>query len=167
MVFFANSGITWPHLESLTSDAGSQSLEAASELLSVIAKMEGRTETRPEDQSHAIDEIARKFRSAADLYEKAIPQVDDRILFPLSLAEVELASVYGPPWRDPDFFPTTPKLAYRDLASRLYTLAANVTDIKFEKPKSELAPLIFQLMGEWERLASMARLIAVLNLRKS
>ncbi|TAU55739.1 hypothetical protein ELI43_24380 [Rhizobium leguminosarum] len=166
MTFFANSGVTWPNLEHLTSEAGALSLEAASELLSIVSKLEKEETT--ENRSKEISATSKKFRDASKLYKSIVTQISvDAEFSYIAQSEMELANVSTYPWISEDLinFPLSTREAYRDISVRLDTLAATITDISFDKQKVDLAPLIFRLMGDWERLSAIARIVAVLNRR--
>ena len=168
MTFFANSGISWPNLHTITSDAGSKTLDAASDLLEILAALEGDTD---KDLQTIKNNASRKLDKAITLYKKILDDVDDVPLAPLSTAEYELASIeHFPPF--PIYPPYTrdgylgsPRQLYSEIIVRLQTLSSRLTDFDVAKPKEQLAYQAFQLMHDWERLAILARIIAVANRR--
>jgi len=181
MTFFANSGVAWPKLEQITQKAGQRSFEAASELWGVLASIEGsQADSKPDGGytaeriyrlSNSLKEVARQYREVAE-------QTDDRYASSLSLAEFELAAIlpsgryerrlYDLPYYRYFDEDVSVRDLYRELATRLEILAAQLAALEpTSREKEDLAPQVFQIMLQWEQLAVLGRLIAVMNRRKS
>jgi hypothetical protein len=166
VTIFANSGPKWRTTEETTTNAGTQALEAASGLWRLLAAIESG---KGADQSKTVARAYEKVTAAMELYESIVPTVDDSPLPPLSPAEFQGAALYPYP-SHPDasfieYSSASPQKLYRELITRLDTLRRRLNSLDLQKPKEDLAPQAFQLMQDWEALARLGRVIAVINRR--
>lgn len=179
MTFFANSGITWPKFERETREAGAHSLDAASRIWKLLAYLEDRY-----DRNFDQDEIANCASSldlASNIYSDIADQLKYEIIPGVTAAELDLASVnfpirhsiYGSPRRYQQSFFYALFLdddislgrLYLELSQRSAHLAASVRALDIKRESKDLAPQAFQLMKQWEILAILGRIVAVLNRR--
>jgi hypothetical protein len=176
MTFFANSGVAWPNVELITRQAGEKALQGGSRLWQFLAGLEGRSPDSRGESDERGDRITNTelLRDAAQGYRAVIDQIDGGLVAELSLAEMELANIgpypfyyYGFPY--PDFDrrgPVSVRDLYNELALRLEVLASHIISFEPQRDKRDLAPQTFLLMRQWEALATLARIIAVLNRRE-
>lgn len=174
MTFFANAGVTWPHLDSLLRDAGRSALEGGTRLWHLFAILEGEdTRVRREDGVGIKEECVRHLRQAAVLFERSIDDMPDQPFDGLRPSEVDLAALpyysryYGP---SEEWFRMWPggasvRFIYMELIKRLQILAADVSVLNIEGDSRDLAPQVFRLMKSWEIISLFARVLAVANQR--
>ena len=180
MTFFANTGITWPELKQETLDAGAASLQAASLLWRVFAGLEYR-EMSPERRElegeirKDLSACAESLRMASKIYRRVADKLQEETLSPLTPAELDLASLRAP-FRydgDPlfDLYSSQPRISvgalYLELSQRTANLAAAVATFEIDHGGFDLAPQVFQMMRQWEALAALGRVVAVLNRRRN
>jgi hypothetical protein len=157
----------------ITAQAGAQSLDAGSDLWAIFRDLEGYGS--PPDIVNRAQATANKLRNAAELYRGVLAQVGDESIAPLSPAELEVAA-FDLFEFDFSYYPfarrnilsglDTPREFYQELITRLQTLAASLANLNLFGSKESLAPTAFQIMRLWERLAVLARVIAVINRRE-
>jgi hypothetical protein len=177
MTFFANSGIAWPNYAVATQHAGTQSLEAFSEIWRLLAALEARG-----DQSVAYVDIdltksAKSLESAGLTYETIAQTLRNVTIAALTPAEYELAGltpfVVYPSYLDASIYSLfagkeiRPSQLYQELAQRTNTLAAFMKAFEPKRSNPDLVPQAFQFMRQLEVLSTLGRIIAVLNQRKT
>ena len=174
MTFFANSGIAWPKLEQQTREAGADSLEGGSQLWMLFARLE-RGAPEPGNRD-AIAQAAEQLDRASNVYRSIAAQLDGQIVDGLSPSELELAAVrvrptsYDEEWaldRLERMRHIPIAESYRELSRRLRTLASNLRAFAPNREDTDLAPSVFGMMRQWEMIASLARIIAVVSRRSN
>lgn len=175
MTFFANSGTAWPRYESETREAGGDALDAASQLWKIFSILErDRQESNQTITPEMMQNCAYKLDSASSVYRDIALQIGEEYIEGLTLADVELAALH--PYRsgpyDEEFMElfrggrlSGAKL-YVELAQRLAALASSVRAFEPRRQRRDLAPQIFRMMQEWERVDQLGRVIAVVNRRE-
>jgi hypothetical protein len=169
MTFFANAGISWPNVEAQLREAGTQALDAGAHFWGFIAAMERWSPDGHEDfevAEHLRDICIGKLLRAADIYSNNLKSIGDIQVRQLDQAEIELVDGLRPP---SDRFRIVGRSfnmrqLYEVLIQRIRELAQQLAHLEVRRRK-EITPLVFQNMQQWERIAMLARLIAVLNLR--
>jgi len=173
MVFFANSGTTWPNLEHLTQEAGHDALDGASKLWRALALIEGRelTLTEKDEEREKLAGAASQLRNAARLYRDVESKISNGLTEKLSPAEIDLAALVNVTSHDSPFYDlfllnyiNVQKL-YNEIAIRLEILASGIAFFDPGREKNELSPQVFQMMKQWDCLSTLGRVIAVLNRR--
>lgn len=172
MTFFANSGTTWPHYDGQTRRAGTQSLEAASRLWKIFAALESGDSRNISRED--IIACADQLQEAAGIYGRIGDALSNATVSGLTPAELELAALqlpyrYG---EDPFFDRSSLPIGklYLDLSQRALILASLVRTFQLSDERrpheiDDLAPQVFLMMRQWEALAILGRVIAVLNRR--
>lgn len=175
MVFFANSGIAWPRFEEKTRHAGASSLEAAGSLWKVFAALEGgRLEGLVTDE---LVEVANTLEVAATTYADVAVALKGVSVKGLTDREFELAGLPPRRYRYHEeifwFWEVTDRRQlpighlYLELSRRLEILSRAVRGFEPMHERRDLAPQVFDMMAQWEMLAVLARIIAVLNRREA
>jgi hypothetical protein len=108
------------------------------------------------------------LQKAADTYSSSLKSIGDVIVGPITPAELDLAALpypyyYGPSQYSDGGFTT--RDLYSELIVRIRTLASQVKTLDLKNSRRDLASQVFRAMREWELISSIARLIAVVNLR--
>jgi hypothetical protein len=182
MTFFANSGVAWPNLEKQTQEAGAKSLDAGSRIWKILAHLENRQEQHLDRREIII--CAESFQRASDLYSEIAGRLRYEKVDRITPAEIDLAAVNIParPYYYDERFYYGDSLfyemflyrsevslgdLYRELAQRTTHLAASLRAFEIERENEDLAPQAFQLMKQWEILATLGRVVAVINRRSS
>ena len=168
MTFFANAGISWPNVEAQLREAGTLALDAGAHFWGFIAAMERWTPDGREDfkvAEHLRDVCVERLFRAADIYSSNLKSIDDIEVRELDPTEIELVDGLRPPLRYPiESRRFHVRKLYELLIHRIRELAEKLAKLDVRRRK-EATPLVFQSMQHWERIATLARLIAVLNLR--
>jgi len=167
MTIFGNSGIRWPNHEVESAKAGSQSLQAASELFNILASIEAGGARAV--QGETLESSAQGFERAAEAYERIARKLTGEPIGIISPSQFEMAFA-GDSWRDyGDYrlrgrreFDSVGEL-YFELAHRLRRLAALMKALNLNADAHDLAPQAFQAMGLFSSASALARLIAVLG----
>lgn len=162
LVFFANSGAGRP-LERMTEQAGSVAMEAASEMWGMISRLEdraGKSHRKTQDLARSAaskllyaslqyGEISKNSSSSyainfADVARIAQVSFDlDRLRLPGGAIPVNYL--------------------YQQLSKELYDLAQRIQFLELNKQNESIREAVFEIMGRWEKLSSLARLIAAGN----
>jgi hypothetical protein len=181
MTFFANSGVAWPNSYQTTREAGQRALEAGAYLWHFLGILEGRDPAAPGPVDNEERLIAANMLKEVSMryYDIADKEIGDMLVPELSPAEMELANIPQQRWFDyrgtryPYEYPypgigrpVPVRELYRDLALRLQTLSSHLSSLESRQAKEDLAGQAFLLMGQWEAVAILARIIAVLNRRQ-
>jgi hypothetical protein len=172
MTFFANAGVQWPTLQSQLQQAGTQALSGGAELWQLFSKIEGWQLDQVStlgDEKDVKDRCVKALRQAADSYSSNLDSIGTLPLDTLTPAEFDLAAL--PRRYYDDEYPYLLGLhfnardLYRELIARIRNLASQVKTLDLGSDRRDLAAQIFRAMQAWELIASLARLIAVLNQR--
>jgi hypothetical protein len=179
MTFFANAGVKWPSAEIELQQAGTQALSGGADfwrLVSTIEAWETHDSARRDvREAQAMQKsCARTLAGAANKYYGLLvvdsPAFEfERPIDPPTPEELEQAATIFPigfpsrPYRERGEF--TISSLYGELADRLDALAVHVRGLDLAQDQRELAFEIFKAMRQWELIAWLARLIAVLNRR--
>ena len=169
MTFFANAGINWPNVEAQLREAGTHALDGGAHFWGFITALERSSPDGGEDFRFAEqvrDICIRRLLEAADIYSANLKSIGDINVRQLDQSEVQLIDGLRPP---SDRFliegrSLNVRQLYELLIRRIREFAEQVSNLDVRRPK-ELTPRVFQSMQHWERIAVLARLIAVLNLR--
>ena len=180
MTFFANSGVAWPDHESETASAGTQSLEAISQIWKLLSDLESRRDGSPIPTE--VGPIIEKLTGAAVVYSRIARSLEEVRPQVVSLAELELAGVQGYSFFDPGLARifrrclTSIRLSddnelkigylYSELAQRSDNLARSLRLVEVSRSNLDLAPQMFQIMSQIESWSELGRVIAVVNRRK-
>ncbi|WP_321870688.1 hypothetical protein [Burkholderia ubonensis] len=181
MTFFANSGVAWPKVEYLTRDAGTRSLDAASQIWKLLADLEALDQRHPEQSD--IFRCVQNLELASKSYYEIANLLGNEMVSSMTPAEIELAAVTIPPryayYPERFFYPNdrfydlflgdgdiSVAALYREMAQRMSALAIAIRtfDVDHDE-RANLAPQAFQMMKQWEMLATLGRIIAVLGRR--
>lgn len=179
MTFFANFGNRESSLAAQTVTAGTDSLQAASEMFRLFAGLEARES--PKDsrrewiEEGALDRSIATLETAATIYAEISNEVDSEWLDELASDELEFASLGSSDrfynnvstW---DRFrkrrrPHTRSQLYAELARRASMLASSLRALEINREARDLSGSVFRCMQQWENMASLARVIAVVNRR--
>jgi hypothetical protein len=167
MTFFANSGAKFPNLEQPTREAGSRALRGAADLWRLFATIEGRSDGAGEDDERIIKACIENLTRSLDIYKSIISNIstEDARLSP---AEMELANI-GPSWEG-DWYYTLPpwdlRRLYTEIVRRLEMLISQLHAFEVRLNKENLVQQVFSMMRQWETLARLGRVIAVVNRRR-
>ncbi|MCA1495855.1 hypothetical protein [Bradyrhizobium sp. NBAIM14] len=173
MTFFANAGVKWPSVQSQLQQAGTDALTGGAELWKLFSKIEAwkfDQATIHEDEEDVKGRCVKALRNAADTYSSNLESFETSTVDLLTPAEIEAAAL--PSYYDDQYpFQFVPsqfntRELYRELITRIRTLASQVTTFNLQSDRRDLAVQVFRAMRDWETIASLARLIAVLNLRQ-
>lgn len=185
MTFFANSGVAWPKVEYLTRSAGTRSLDAASQIWKMLADLEAPDADQRYPERGDLFRCAEMLESASTSYYEIADDLGNETAPRMTPAELELAAVSIPPryayYPERFFRPTDPfydlffgepdisvAALYHEMAQRASTLAGAIRTFDVEHDKrTDLAPQAFQMMKQWEMLATLGRIIAVLGRRRA
>jgi hypothetical protein len=171
MTFFSNSGVKFPNLEQPTRDAGQRALGAASDLWRLFAVIEGREEDKEHNEAEIIRACSEKLMQSAAIYRTILNQIPDEYVSPLTPAEMELAGIWQywqfrlPEHRDYFMYHLNARNLYRDVILRLETLDAQLRTTVVGGNKRDLMRPVFSMMEQWEQLALLGRIIAIVNHR--
>lgn len=177
MTFFANSGVSWPKYENDTKRAGTLSLNAFSQIWKLLAELESRSEAL--HGSADFTNSAESLKDAANTYDRMAEDLRDVSIAPLTPAEFELAGINLPSRR---FYSDDRYLSdsffglfiegsvvlgrlYKELSQRTAILASSMRAFEIQRSNADLVPQAFQFMKQIEVLATLGRVIAVLNQR--
>ena len=172
MTFFANSGVAWPKFEQETREAGTESLDAASRIWKILAALEDRDGRNVEREE--FTKCAKSLQHASDIYNKVAIELRYEKVASITPAELDLAALHHPYYDGNIFFykmfiedsDISVGRLYDELAQRTAHLAASIRAFEVERDNADLAPQAFQLMKQWEILAVLGRVVAVLNRRQ-
>jgi hypothetical protein len=167
MTFFSNSGVRFPNLEGQTRIAGHRALSGAADLWRLFAVLEGREGPPFEDERHLREQCIENLREAVGIYKHIVDNIPSEHV-ELSPAEYELAAV-GPGFLEYIRQPFPPYLNLRSLyievIRRLEILISQLQAFETDREKETLVQPVFTMMRQWESLAAIGRIIAVLNRR--
>lgn len=176
MTLFANSGVAWPRHEQETKEAGKNSLESASLIFQILAKMESGTDFNQASEFD-LTRCAEGLEQASKTYKRVAESLSGEVAQRLTGSELELAGV-SEQWRwfiDDEFydlrFPYRGQIPvgelYRDLSHRLLRLANAIRQLNFGASAFDAAPQVFQILRQWELISTLSRLIATLGRRST
>jgi hypothetical protein len=178
MTFFANAGVKWPTIQSELRQAGTYALSGGADLWQLLSEIEGWQSDKV--TTHVKEETIKKrclqeLQNAADTYSSGIKTIGgDDIVAPFTLAELGLAAVPfnydgldGYVFRDGSIFRgvVTTRDLYNLLIARIRHLSSQVETLDLKSDRRNLTYQVFRIMREWESVSSIARVIAVVNLR--
>ena len=179
MTFFANFGNHEKNLAAQTAIAGTDSLQGASEMFRLFAGLEaresGEDSRREWLEDGSLGRSIEVLERAAKLYVEISGQVDSEWLDELAHDEIELAGVLNSNrfYRDDRIWGflrerkrrDTRSELYRELSRRADMLASSLRTLDVKREGRDLSGPVFQCMQQWENMASLARVIAVVNRR--
>lgn len=173
MTFFANAGVSWPKVEAELREAGTHALSGGADLWLLLSKIEGwetDNSAAPKEEEQIRERCVRQLVHAADTYASTIKTIGgDDLLPPLTADEITLAAVpffFNAPdeWLFPG--PVTTRGLYELLINMIRRLLERISEFDLKADRRKLTPQVFQAMRDWEVASSVARLIAVINLRR-
>ncbi len=138
-------------------------------MLGALADLEGGSFG---DIGSKLKNVSNLFLEAAGQYREISNRVGDMPIPELSPSEAELAAITWPMDRwlafssPPYAYDTrSTKWLYQEMTRRLEKLAVLLKSVHDGGTRDDMAPAVFQIMHDWEKLSSLARIIAVINRR--